>query len=396
MIDLYSLSMEELETLLRSWGEPRFRAKQLWSWLYERRVSSFDEMTNLPKTLREDLARETVLGTLEMEAEQVSVDGTVKRLYRLQDGQLIESVLMEYDDARRTACISSQAGCAMGCVFCATGQMGFSRHLTANEIFEQAMLFARDLEQRGERLSNVVLMGMGEPFHNYDAALEAVRRLMHNLGIGARHITVSTVGLVPMIRRFADEGLQVTLAVSLHAATDEERGALLPVNKRWPLKDLIGACHYYVEKTGRRITFEWALIQGENDTPEQAHALGRLLRGLKCHVNLIPLNPTEGYHRGPSAAGRIEAFIATLEEYGVPATVRIRRGIDIDAGCGQLKSKVMRRHAGRERMHVGQPADVVEAVLEDTLPEQAGDQLDGDFGGSVADVENRVDLDDIQ
>jgi 23S rRNA (adenine2503-C2)-methyltransferase len=232
----------------------------------------------------------------------------------------------------------------MGCVFCATGQMGFSRHLTAAEIFEQAVLFARDLEARSERLSNVVLMGMGEPFHNYDESLEAVRRVMGDLGIGARHITMSTVGLVPMIRRFADEGLQVKLAVSLHAATDAEREALLPVNRRWPLKELISACRYYVEKTGRRITFEWTLIQGENDTPEQAHALGKLLRGLMCHVNLIPLNPTTGYHKGPSAAGRIEAFVATLAEYGIPATVRVRRGIDIDAGCGQLKSKVLRSH----------------------------------------------------
>jgi 23S rRNA (adenine2503-C2)-methyltransferase len=274
--------------------------------------------------------------------------------------------------------------------------MGFSRHLTSGEIFEQAMLFARDLEAQGERLSNVVLMGMGEPFHNYDPVIEAVRRLMHDLGIGARHITVSTVGLVPMIRRFADEGLQVTLAVSLHAATDGEREALLPVNKRWPLRELIGACHYYVEKTGRRITFEWALIQGENDTSEQAHALGRLLRGLKCHVNLIPLNPTEGYHHGPSAAGRIDAFIATLEEYHVSATVRVRRGIDIDAGCGQLKSKVLRKRAGREKAAVIQPVEVSTTGLQDTLSEETGDEFDGDFGSAIADIEDRVDLDDVE
>ena len=341
MIDLYSLRQPQLEELLQGWGEQRFRAKQLWSWLYEQRVGSFDEMSNLPKALREKLVAETVLGTLQLEAEQVSVDGTIKRLYRLPDGQLIESVLMEYDDERRTACISTQVGCAMGCVFCATGQMGFSRHLTSDEIFEQAMYFARDLEARGERLSNVVLMGMGEPFHNYEPSLIAVRRMMDDLGIGARHITMSTVGLVPMIRRFADEGLQVKLAVSLHAATDAEREALLPVNKKWSLKELISACHYYVEKSGRRISFEWTLIQGENDTPEQAHALGKLLRGLMCHVNVIPLNPTTGYHKGPSAVGRIDTFIATLAEYGIPATMRVRRGIDIDAGCGQLKSKVL-------------------------------------------------------
>lgn len=343
MIDLYSLTLEQLADLLESWGEPRFRAKQIWTWLYEKRVASLDAMSDLPKKLRERLNAETQLGTLDVETELSSADGTLKRLYRLADGQLIESVLMEYDDERRTACISTQAGCAMGCVFCATGQMGFSRHLTGTEIFEQALYFARDLEVRGERLSNVVFMGMGEPFHNYEPTLEAVRRLMSDLGIGARHITVSTVGLVPMIKRFADEGLQVKLAVSLHAATDAERDALLPVNKRYPLHELISACRTYIEKSGRRMSFEWTLIQGENDTPEQAHALGSLLRGLKCHVNVIPLNPTGGYHGGPSASGRIEAFIAVLEEYGIPATVRIRRGIDINAGCGQLKSAVLNR-----------------------------------------------------
>lgn len=342
MIDLYSLSADALAVLLESWGEPRFRAKQVREWLYEKRAATFDEMTNLPKPLRERLKTEAQLGTLELEAEQHSQDGTIKRVYRLHDGQLIESVLMEYDDERRTACISTQAGCAMGCVFCATGQMGFARHLTADEIFEQAMYFARDLHAAGDRLSNVVLMGMGEPFHNYEASLTAVRRLMSDLGIGARHITVSTVGLVPMIRRFAQEGLQVKLAVSLHAATDRERDALLPINRRWNLSELMAACREYVERTGRRMTFEWTLIQGENDTPEQAHALGRLLKGLHCHVNVIPLNPTTGYHGGPSAAGRVEAFIATLAEYGIPATVRVRRGIDIDAGCGQLKAKVLR------------------------------------------------------
>lgn len=348
MINLYALDLTELTALLTDWGEPKFRAKQLWSWLYESRVASFEDMSNLPKSLRTRLAEETTLGHLELAAEQRSNDGTIKRLYRLPDGQLIESVLMQYDDQRRTACISSQAGCAMGCVFCATGQMGFARHLTETEIFEQALLFARDLEAQGDRLSNVVLMGMGEPFHNYDATRAAVRRLMDDLGIGARHITVSTVGLVPLIRRFADGGIQVKLAISLHAATDEERSALLPVNKRYPLKDLLAACRYYVEQTGRRITFEWALIAGENDTPEQAHKLGALLRGLLCHVNLIPLNPTSGYGGAPSQTPAVEQFIAILAEYGVSATVRVRRGIDIDAGCGQLKSNIIRREQIRQ------------------------------------------------
>lgn len=342
MINIYALSRTELEDLIQSWEQPKYRAKQIWNWLYEQRVSSYDEMTNLPKNLREHLHAETTLGTLETVAAQSSRDGTHKRLYRLPDGQLIESVLMPYNDQRNTACISSQAGCAMGCVFCATGQMGFARNLSAAEIFEQAMRFAAELEAQGERLSNVVLMGMGEPFHNYDAVLEAIRRLMDELGIGARHITVSTVGLVPQIRRFADEGLQVTLAVSLHKASNEERSELMPINKRWDLQELMDACHYYVEKTGRRMTFEWAAIAGENDTPSEAHKLGNLLHGLHCHVNIIPLNPTGGYAGEPADPEAIEKFMAILHHYGISATVRVRRGIDIDAGCGQLKSKLIR------------------------------------------------------
>lgn len=341
MTNLYTLSYDDLKKLLQDWGEPAFRARQVWEWLYDKRVSDFDAMTNLPQSLRERLQAETTLGALSIATEQSSQDGTVKRLYRLHDGQFIEAVLMPYDDQRRTACISSQAGCAMGCVFCATGQMGFARHLSAAEIVEQALIYDRELRAQGQRLSNVVFMGMGEPFHNYDETLKAVRRLMHDLGIGARHITVSTVGLAPQIRRFADEGLQVTLAISLHAATDEERAALLPVNKRWPLAELMDACRYYIQQTGRRVTFEWAAIAGENDTPEEAHKLGQLLQGLKCHVNIIPLNPTGGYAGRPADEGAVKRFIAILNDYGVPGTVRVRRGIDIDAGCGQLKAKVI-------------------------------------------------------
>ncbi len=347
MIDLYTLNKQALEKLIAEWGDSRFRADQIWNWLYEHRVGTFAEMTNLPSGLRQRLEAETRLGSLELEDEQASHDGTVKRLYRLHDGQFVEAVLMEYDDDRRTACISTQAGCAMGCVFCATGQMGFARNLTADEIFEQAMLYARDLAARGERLSNVVFMGMGEPFHNYAGSIAAVRRLMSDLGLGARHITVSTVGLVPMIRQFADEGLQVKLAISLHAATDKERSALLPINRRYPLEELLAACRYYTQKSGRRISFEWTLIEGENDTREQAEKLGQLLGGLNCHVNVIPLNPTTGYGGHPSAQGRIQTFVDILGEYGIPATVRIRRGIDIDAGCGQLKATVLKRRSTR-------------------------------------------------
>ena len=343
VVNLYALEPEELEALLAGWGQPRFRAKQLWGWMYERGADSFEEMTNLPRALRERLSAEAALGVLDIAEEQESADGTRKRLYRLPDGQLIEAVLMPYADGRRTVCISSQAGCAMGCAFCATGQMGFARHLTAAEIFEQAQRFSAELRASGERLSNVVLMGMGEPFHNYDAALDAVRRLMRDLGIGARHITVSTVGLVKRIRQFADEGLQVKLAISLHATTDDARSATMPINRRHNIAELIDACRHYVDRTGRRVTFEWALVDGQNDTVAEAHRLGRLLRGLKCHVNLIPLNPTAGFGGQPTPPAQVDAFIAALAEHRVPATVRVRRGIDIDAGCGQLKSAVLKR-----------------------------------------------------
>ena len=365
MTNLYELNLDQLSALFQQWGEPRFRAKQVYDWLYTHPVESFDSMTNLPKPLRERLASETTLGTLDIVTERSSRDGTVKRLYKLPDGQLIESVLMPYDDDRRTACISTQAGCAMGCVFCATGQMGFARHLTAAEIVEQAVRYAAILHAEGDRLSNIVLMGMGEPFHNYDNTIEAIRRLMDQLGIGARHITVSTVGLVPQIRRFSDEGLQVRLAISLHAATDDERSALLPVNRRWDLDELLDACREYIEKTGRRITFEWALIRGENDTVEQAQILGKLLQGMLCHVNLIPLNPTGGFDGKPSNTEAVNTFIEVLDRYGVSATVRVRRGIDIDAGCGQLKADVLR---GRPKKVSPTPNDFGDTETPPTSP----------------------------
>lgn len=343
--NLYDLTLNDLSRLVAAWGHPAYRGKQIWEWLYKHKVTSFTAMTNLPGDLRRQLEAHTRFGALEVAAEEFSSDGqTVKRLFRLADGQLIESVLMEYDDGRRTACISTQAGCAMGCVFCATGQMGFARHLTHGEIVEQALVFARQLEAEGDRLSNIVLMGMGEPLHNYDNTMAAIRVLNdpHGLNIGARHITLSTVGLVPQIYKYADEPLQTGLAISLHAATDEERAALLPVNKRYPLTDLMQAARDFIDKTGRRVTFEWALIRGENDTPEQAHQLGELLEGLLCHVNMIPLNPTGGYDGAPSDPVRVREFQSILESYGVSSTVRVRRGIDIQAGCGQLKTAKLR------------------------------------------------------
>ena len=350
MRDLLDLDTGQLTALLEGWGQPAFRARQIMDWVWQRQVTDFAAMTNLPVALRQRLAAELRIGSLALENGQRSRDGTIKHLYRLHDGQLIETVLMRYEKGRRTACISTQAGCALGCIFCATGHMGFARHLSAGEILEQALLMSRELAARGERLSNVVLMGMGEPFHNYDESIRAVRRLMSDLGIGARHITISTVGLAPQIRRFADEGLQVRLAVSLHAATDADRSSLMPVNRRWPLRELMAACREYVRKTGRRITFEWALIRGETDTMEQAHALGRLLQGLPCHVNAIPLNPTAGYAGSPSGEDEAERFTSILGDYGIRATVRLRRGIDIDAGCGQLRARVQPVEAGGDAL----------------------------------------------
>ena len=341
MTNLYDLNEVQLRELVAELGEKPFRARQIWQWMYEQRVDNFKSMSNLPSGLITLMERKTNLGQLQKAAEQTSADGTLKRLYRLADGQLVESVLMPYQDDRMTACLSTQAGCAMGCVFCATGQMGFARHLTTVEIFEQAMIFARNLKAQGSRLSNIVLMGMGEPFHNYEASIDAVRQFIGRLGIGARHITVSTVGLAPQIRRFADEGLQVKLAVSLHKADNDERSSLLPVNRRWRIEELIEACRYYTIQTKRRVTFEWAAIAGENDTAAEAHKLGRLLAGLLCHVNIIPLNPTESYHGVPADSANIEKFRQILHHYHVSSTVRVRRGIDIDAGCGQLKTKVL-------------------------------------------------------
>ena len=342
-LNLYALSEEELSTHLIRLNQPRFRVKQICQWIYEKGVTSFEEMSNLPKALRQTLAQHFHFGHLQLSVSQSSKDGTEKRLYRLPDGEMIESVLMLYQDGRRTACISSQAGCAMKCSFCATGQMGFVRHLSAEEIFEQAQIFSTELQQRGERLSNIVFMGMGEPFHNYQNVISAIHLLKERLGIGARRITVSTVGLVPSILRFAQEGLQVKLAISLHATQDEERQSMMPINKKYPLSQLIEACHTFVKQTNRRITFEWALIQGKNDTKEEAKRLARLLKGLLCHVNVIPLNPTAGYEGAPSDSSRVKTFLSTLENEGIPATLRMRRGIDIDAGCGQLKSEVLKK-----------------------------------------------------
>lgn len=339
--NIYDVSATELRNVLQGWGEPAYRARQLWNHLYQRNAGSLDEMTDLSKVLRQRLTETYSFGALEPVADLISTDGgTRKFLFRLADGRQIEAVLMIYR-RRRTACISTQAGCAMGCVFCATGQMGFDRNLTAGEILEQVLWCARRLRERDDRLTNVVVMGMGEPFHNYDATMAAIDRLNDAAGFnfGARRFTVSTVGLIPAIERFAAEKRQVNLAVSLHAATEDLRSALLPVNKRYPLRNLIPACRAYTETTGRRITFEWALIHDTNDSVTQARALAALVGGMPCHVNVIPLNPTRDYAGAAATRARAAAFKQVLEDAGIPCTVRVRRGIDISAGCGQLRAQ---------------------------------------------------------
>jgi 23S rRNA (adenine2503-C2)-methyltransferase len=340
-IFLYDLERPALQSLLREWGQPSYRADQLWEWLYVHLADAFEQMTNLPKSLRERLAAQATIGAPEVVDTVRSPDGrTRKDLLGLRDGELVEAVLMRYE-SRNTACISTQVGCAMGCPFCATGQMGFRRDLTAGEIVAQALHFARILQAAGERLTNVVLMGMGEPLANYDPSLSAIRRLIDPEGfrLGQRHITLSTVGLVPGIRRLATEGLQITLAVSLHAATDHLRDQLVPVNRRYGLDALFEACAHYIERTGRRVSFEWALIEGVNDSPQQAQALADRLRGLLAHVNLIPLNPSEDYAGERAPRQRTEAFTRVLERRQVSYTVRVRRGTEIQAGCGQLRQR---------------------------------------------------------
>lgn len=341
-LNLYNLSRQELGDLLTDWGYTDYYASLLWQALYRQQVTSLNEIEGLRPDLLARLRQVTDFGTMRVQAATDSSDGfTRKFLLRLQDNQTIETVLMTYR-GRATACVSTQVGCAIGCVFCATGQMGFMRHLTAGEIVAQVMHVSRTLRQRGEYLRNIVLMGMGEPLHNYEETMKALDIVMdHNgLAVAPKHITLSTVGLVPGILRLADEERPVRLAVSLHGATDAEREALVPVAKRWPLQELIAACRYYSEKRKRRIFFEWTLIAGENDTSEQAHALGQLLQGLSAHVNLIPLNPTIGYDGRASHPQGAKAFQAILAEYGLPSTVRQRRGIDIAAGCGQLRAQL--------------------------------------------------------
>lgn len=337
---IYDLDFPELSSALQTWGEPAFRAKQVWAGLYRHFWQVPAEFSDLPAELRQKLSENfqfnILIPTLKLDSSDKL---TRKTLFRLHDGRQIEAVLMRYD-RRRTLCISTQVGCAMGCTFCATGQMGFTRHLSSGEIVAQVMYYARLLHDEQDVVTNIVLMGMGEPFHNYANTMSAIDRLNDPQGynFGARRFTISTSGLVPAIRQFAAEKRQVNLAVSLHAAEDGLRTSMMPVNKKYAIEELIQACRDYVETTGRRITFEWALINGVNDTPQEALKLAALLKGLLCHVNAIPLNPTTGYQGKATTRERAEAFKQVLESKGIPCTIRMRRGIDIQAGCGQLVS----------------------------------------------------------
>jgi len=340
-VALLDLNETQLEELLIGWGQPVYRARQLGDWMYARLVEDFDSMTDLPQRLRERLAQETVIHPLRPLAETASAHGlTHKVLFELRDGETIESVLMYYD-GRNTACISVQVGCAIGCPFCATGQGGLVRNLTTGEIVGQVLFFVRQLARQGERLSNVVVMGMGEPLANYAATWGALDRLMdgRGLNLGARRITISTAGLVPGIHRLAAQHTQVRLAVSLHAPTDELRNQLVPLNRRYGLAQLLAACQAYQSQTRRRISFEYALIDGLNDSPAQARQLAPLLRGLLAHVNLIPLNPVAEFPYRPSRLDRVSAFRNELTRLGLSHTLRQGRGTEIQAGCGQLRSR---------------------------------------------------------
>lgn len=330
----YELDRDALADVLD--GEPRYRLDQLWDGLYTQLADPSD-ITNLPKALRSCL--ETELPTaLQLVTESVSDDGdTVKFLWELDGGSRVETVLMLYAD-RATVCVSSQAGCAMGCGFCATGQAGFTRHLTVGEIVEQVVRASQRARRAQRRVSNIVFMGMGEPMANLDAVWTSTERFHRDLGLSARHITISTVGIIPGIRSLAQRPLPVNLAVSLHAANDRLRDELVPINRRYPIADLMDACEDYLDVKGRRISFEWAMIAGTNDRDSDAHELAALCRRLSphAHVNLIPLNPTPGYPTVGTSLRRVNEFRDLLGSLGANATVRRNRGTDIDAACGQL------------------------------------------------------------
>ncbi|MBI5301176.1 MAG: 23S rRNA (adenine(2503)-C(2))-methyltransferase RlmN [Chloroflexi bacterium] len=349
-LDLLNLNKRELRDLLASWNEPAFRAAQIERWLYQDRVTDFDAMTNLSRELRARLRESARIGVPRTITETQSRDElTRKALLQLDDGNTVETVLMLYPDApdspqlaeprvykRRTVCISTQVGCPIGCPFCATGQAGYIRNLTSGEIVAQVLHYARETP-----LTNIVIMGMGEPFMKFAVTWQAIETLAdpERFAMGARRITVSTSGEVTGIERMAREKLQVNLAVSLHAPNDKLRDTLVPLNRKYPLSKLMPAVRGYIAKTKRRVTFEYALMDGVNDKPEQARALAQMLAGLLCHVNLIPLNPTSGSPYGRTPYMRVKQFENILHDAGIETTLRVEKGIEIAAGCGQLRQK---------------------------------------------------------
>lgn len=337
---IYDLTFEELNDWLTAHGEKSFRAGQIFAWLYQKRVQSFTEMSNLSKKLRESLEEHFSIAPLQELVRQTSTDGTIKFLFQLQDGHAIETVIMRHNYGN-SICVTTQVGCRIGCTFCASTLGGLKRNLSPGEIVAQVVYAQRVLDEEGERVSHIVVMGIGEPFENFEALISFIRTINHEKGIniGQRHITVSTSGIVPKIYEFADLKLQVTLAISLHAPNTELRSRLMPVNRRFPLADLMQACRYYVETTGRRISFEYGLFGGVNDQPEHAEELASLLKPIFCLVNLIPVNyvPERNYVRTPR--NEIFRFKRILEDHGITVTIRREHGSDIAAACGQLRAQ---------------------------------------------------------
>ncbi|ASV65998.1 23S rRNA (adenine(2503)-C(2))-methyltransferase RlmN [Cytobacillus sp. FSL W7-1323] len=337
---IYSLQLDELKDWLKENNEKAFRASQIFDWLYTKRVTNFDDMTNLSKSLREKLDASFTLTTLKTIIQQQSTDGTIKFLFELHDGYSIETVLMRHEYGN-SVCVTTQVGCRIGCTFCASTLGGLKRHLEAGEIVAQVVKVQQALDETDERVSSVVIMGIGEPFDNYDQMMSFLKIINHDdgLNIGARHITVSTSGIIPKIYKFADENMQINFAVSLHAPNNDIRGRLMPINRAYKLPDLMEAIHYYVNKTGRRVSFEYGLFGGVNDQVEHAEELADLVKGLKCHINLIPVNyvPERDYVRTPRE--QIFQFEKALKNRGVNVTIRREQGHDIDAACGQLRAK---------------------------------------------------------
>ena len=338
-VNLKDLTLKEMEQFIAGLGESRFRAGQVCRWIFQRGVQSFDDMTDLSLALREKLAEQADVTGVAILRKQVADDGTAKYLLGLHDGEAVESVLLRHDYGN-SVCVSSQVGCRMGCGFCASTIGGLVRNLSPGEIYSQVQTLQED---SGERVSSVVIMGSGEPLDNLPAVEKFIEMITapYGLNIGARHITLSTCGLAPTIRELAAKKLPITLSVSLHAPNNELRDRIMPVNKKYPLEELLAACREYISLTNRRITFEYSLIGGVNDSGETARQLGRLLKGMLCHVNLIPVNPVKerGYQKPDP--GRIREFQKVLEEFRVPVTVRREMGAEIDAACGQLRRKAL-------------------------------------------------------